>query len=86
MEFRSYFAGHHGNSSFDNGYSGGDEHDKERFESLCAELKSKNANFSVDVADFWKKTQDCVAKGLENAEWLSKIQEFAETLQPELGL
>lgn len=65
---------------------GGDEHDKERFESLCAELKSKHTNFSIDVLDFWKKAQDCVAKGLENAEWLSKIQEFAETLQPELGL
>jgi hypothetical protein len=65
---------------------GGDEHDKERFESLCAELKSRHPNFSIDVPDFWKKAQDYVAKGLENAEWLSKIQEFAETLQPELGL
>jgi hypothetical protein len=65
---------------------GGDEDDKERFENFCAELKSRAPNFSIDVPDFWKKAQDCVAKGLENAEWLSKIQEFAETLRPELGL
>ena len=64
---------------------GGNEHNEGWFESLCAELKSKNANFSRDVPDSWKNAQDCVAKGLENAEWLSKIQEFAETLQPELG-
>jgi hypothetical protein len=65
---------------------GGDEDDKERFEKFCAELKSRDPRFSLDIPDFWKKAQDWVAKGLENAEWLLRIQEFAETLRPEFGL
>jgi hypothetical protein len=49
-------------------------------------IEIQTLEFSIDVPDFWKKAKDCVAKGLENAEWLSKILEFAETLQPELDL
>jgi len=64
---------------------GGDEADKERLRVLCAELRSRHPSFSIDVPGFLEKAQDCVGKGLENVEWLSKIHEFAETLQPKLG-
>jgi hypothetical protein len=43
---------------------GGDEHDKERFESLCTELKSKHPNFSMDVPDFLKAGPRLRSQGL----------------------
>ena len=61
---------------------GGDQDDKERFERLCAAFMAKDPNFSVDVLDFWKKAQDCVAKALEKPEWLSRIQTCSEQLGP----
>jgi hypothetical protein len=65
--------------------NGGDKDDKDRLKVMCEEL-SADPNFSIDFEDYWKKVQDSIVRDLEIPGWLSKIEEYALELRPQLGL
>ncbi len=64
---------------------GGDKNDKDRLKAFCDQL-SADPNFSIDFEDYWKKIQDSIIRDLEDPKWLSKIEEYALELRPQLGL